>query len=88
MNDLNGHEVNSVTIGKGPSLTINIDPDVDVYVMAPTLIWVTPYKFLGTDFAALIVPTFANSSPKLRPTKPDPPTSKMVWPRSVSMRST
>ncbi|MBI5507054.1 MAG: transporter [Deltaproteobacteria bacterium] len=64
LNDRHGDEVRSVTIGSGtgPGLTLGIDPDVDVYVLAPALVWVTPYEILGARYAALIVPTFANSS--------------------------
>jgi hypothetical protein len=35
---------------------------VDVYVLAPTLIWVSPWKILGAKYGAYISPTFSNSS--------------------------
>ena len=62
VNDANGHEVNSVTIGHDPGLTVGIKPDIDVYVLAPALIWVTPWEILGARYAAFILPTFANAS--------------------------
>src|SRR5690606_18787572 len=64
VNDLNGREVDSITIrpGPGPGLTLDIDPDVDVYVLAPAFIWVSPWKVLGARYAAFVSPTFGNSS--------------------------
>jgi len=65
VNDLNGNERNSVTIGgngPGPGLTLAVNPDVDVYVLAPAFIWVTGYKFLGADVAAFVAANFATAS--------------------------
>ncbi len=64
LNDLNGNEMDSITIkpGPGPGLNINIQPDVDVYLLAPAILWVTPWKILGAQYAALFTPTFGNSS--------------------------
>lgn len=64
LNDRNGNQVNSITInpGPGPGLTLNIQPDVDVYAIAPTLVWVTPYKPLGARFGMMIVTQFATAS--------------------------
>lgn len=65
VNDLNGNEVKSVTIGgnlPGPGLTLTIDPDVDIYLLAPAFIWSTEYKFLGANVAAYIAPNFATAS--------------------------
>jgi len=61
LNDRNGHEVDSVTIGPAGGVTIGVEPDVDVYVLAPVLMWVTPYEILGARYAAFITPTFANA---------------------------
>jgi hypothetical protein len=63
LNDGDGDEVNSVTLNPlgGPGVTLDVDVDVDVYVLAPTLIWVSPWKMLGAKYGAYITPTFANS---------------------------
>lgn len=64
VNDANGREVDSVTIqrGPGPGLTIDIQPDVDVYMLVPAIIWVSPFEFLGANYAAFVAPVFGNSS--------------------------
>jgi hypothetical protein len=64
LNDGSGNEVNSITINprRGPGVTLDVDVDLDIYVLAPTLIWVSPWKLLGAKYGAFITPTFANSS--------------------------
>lgn len=64
LNDRNGNQVKSVTInpGGGPGVTLGVDVSVDMYVLAPTLIYVTDIKPLGIKYGALITPTFANAS--------------------------
>jgi hypothetical protein len=64
VNDANGNEKSTVTIdrGAGPGLTLDIDPDVDVYALAPALMWVSEWKVLGATWAALLLPVFGNSS--------------------------
>jgi hypothetical protein len=64
VNDANGNERDTVTIrpGAGPGLTLDIDPDVDIYALAPALIWVSDWKLLGASYAALVLPTFGNAS--------------------------
>jgi hypothetical protein len=64
LNDRNGDEINSITInpGPGPGVTLGVDVDVDVYALAPTLIWVSPWKLLGAKYGAYIAPSFANTS--------------------------
>jgi hypothetical protein len=64
LNDRNGNEINSVTLNPrgGPGVTLNVDVDVDVYALAPTLIWVSPWKLLGAKYGALILPSFTNMS--------------------------
>jgi hypothetical protein len=64
LNDSDGDEIDSVIINPrgGPGVTLDVDVDVDVYVLAPTLIWVSPWKILGAKYGAYITPTFANSS--------------------------
>lgn len=64
LNDANGDEIDSVTInpGPGPGVTLDVDVDVDVYAVAPTLIWVSPWKLLGAKFGAYISPSFSDTS--------------------------
>src|SRR5215831_2035491 len=63
-NDANGNSINSVRInpGPGPGVTLNVNPKLDMYALAPTLIWITPWNFCGIKYGAYIAPTFANSS--------------------------
>ena len=64
LNDAHGNEVDTVTInpGPGPGVTLDLDVDVDVYVLAPTLIWVSPWQILGAKYAAYISVPFGNTS--------------------------
>jgi hypothetical protein len=60
LNDGNGDEVNSVTINprRGPGVTLGVEVDLDIYVLAPAFLWVSPWKIAGAKYGA----TFANSS--------------------------
>jgi hypothetical protein len=64
LNDSGGNHVNSVTIkpGPGPGVTLGVNMDVDVYAVAPTFIWVSPWKILGAKYGAYISPSFGNTS--------------------------
>lgn len=65
INDVHGNNRDSVTIDpRGPlgPVTIDVDLDIDLYVLAPALIWVSDWKILGAKFGAYILPTFANAS--------------------------
>lgn len=64
LNDRNGDKISSVTIspGNGPGVTLGVDVDVNMYVLAPSFIYVTDVKPLGIKYGALISPTFANAS--------------------------
>ncbi len=62
LNDRNGNKVDSVTIGPGPGVTLDIDVDVDIYVVAPSLIWVSPWTIAGARYGAFISPSFSTSS--------------------------
>ena len=64
LNDRNGDEITAVTINPlgGPGVTLRVDVDVDVYALAPTLIWVSPWTLFGAKYGAYIAPTFANTS--------------------------
>jgi hypothetical protein len=67
LNDRHGNEVESVTLPANrqpgrPSVTLRLNLDVDLYAVAPTLMWVSNWKPLGARYAAYVVPTFANTS--------------------------
>lgn len=59
-NDQNGNRVSSTTLpgGSGSPVSVNLD----MYVLAPAFIWVSPWKILGAKYGLDVVPTFANSS--------------------------
>ena len=63
-NDQNGNKISSITInpGPGPGINVPVDVNLDMYVFAPTFIWVSPWEILGAKYAAFITPTFANAS--------------------------
>jgi hypothetical protein len=63
-NDNNGNQASSVNIGPGPGQgrDFDINVDLNMYVLAPALTWVSPWKILGAKYGAYIVPTFANAS--------------------------
>ncbi len=42
--------------------TLRLDVDLDLYAMAPTLMWVADWTLLGVRYGAYIAPTFANTS--------------------------
>jgi hypothetical protein len=64
LNDKNGNQIKSVNInpGPGPGVTVNVNPSLDLYALAPTLIWISPWNLGGLKYGAVITPTFANSS--------------------------
>jgi hypothetical protein len=64
LNDGDGDAVHSVTLTPrgGRGVTLAVDVDVGIYVLAPTLIWVSPWTLLGAKYGAFISPTFATSS--------------------------
>ncbi len=64
VNDADGNEMNSISIkpGPGPGTTLDLNVDVNVYAIAPTFIWVSPYKLLGAKYGAYISPSFSNTS--------------------------
>lgn len=65
LNDSHGNKVKSVTInppGGGGPVTVGVDVNVDMYVLAPTLIYSTELETLGLRYGALITPTFANAN--------------------------
>ena len=63
LNDANGNQINSVTITsrRGQSRTLNLGVDIDMYMVAPALAWVSPWKILGAKYGALILLPFLNT---------------------------
>ena len=41
---------------------MTVDPDIDVFALAPTFIWVSPWQVLGARYGAYIAPSFADGS--------------------------
>src|SRR5262245_19356510 len=65
LNDSHGDKITSVTIDPpsgGAGVPVDVNVNVDMYVIAPSLVWVTDIKPLGIKFGALISPTFANAN--------------------------
>ena len=60
LHDADGDEVSALTLPRGG--TINVDVDADIYVFAPTFMWVSDWEILGARYAAYAIPTFGNSS--------------------------
>ena len=59
LKDKNGNSINSIPVGPG---TINLDVDVDSWVVAPTWVYVTEKKILGADYAFLVSQPFGNTA--------------------------
>jgi hypothetical protein len=49
----NGDKVKS--INEGP-VTLNVETDLDVFVVAPNFVWVSPWKILGARYGAFMTP--------------------------------
>lgn len=64
LNDTNGKEIDSVTIrpGPGPGVTLDLDLDVDAYALAPTVIWVSPWRLLGGKYGGYISASVSDTS--------------------------
>ena len=62
LNNANGDAINSVIIRPGTGTKVGINVDVNLYALAPTLIWVTNIEPLGIKYGALISPTFVNAN--------------------------
>ncbi len=60
----NGDEVRTLsrTGPLGTTRTVTVDPDIDVYALVPTFVWVSPWQVLGARYAAYIAPPFADNS--------------------------
>ena len=67
LNGKNGNEIDDVAIippGGGPGTTLDLDVNLDLYVVSPTAIWVPDWKPLGARCGMLVAPTFASASPE------------------------
>lgn len=67
LTDRHGDARTSVTLPRNrprgrSGLRLQLDVDVDLYAMAPTLMWVSQWSLLGVRYGAYVVPTFANTS--------------------------
>lgn len=64
INDRHGNEADSLDInpGPGPALTVDVSLDVDLYALAPAVMWVSKWRILGAKYAAYVAPTFSNTS--------------------------
>lgn len=59
LKDKNGNSIDSIT--NGP-VTINVDVDVDSWVIVPTYVHVTEKKILGADYGFLVSQPFGNTA--------------------------
>ncbi len=63
LKDSDGDEVGSLSrTGPLGTTTITVEPELDVFALVPTFIWVSPFKVLGARYGAFIAPTFADGS--------------------------
>jgi hypothetical protein len=65
LNNANGNPVNSITITgpNGRSVTLNVGVNLNVYALAPMIIWVPKMdKILGARYGAFVSPSFTNAS--------------------------
>lgn len=56
----NGHKTDSVKLPNGNKVDVNVD--VDLFVVAPAFIWIAPWDVFGGHYGAYIIPTFSNTS--------------------------
>src|SRR5512137_3158501 len=59
-NDQNGNKVSSTTRPDGSASPVSVN--LNMYVLAPAFIWVSPWNVLGAKYGAYVAPTFANAS--------------------------
>jgi len=57
--DRHGRSVESVAAGPA---TIDIDADLDLFVVVPMFAWVSPWEILGARWGAYVAPVFGNTS--------------------------
>lgn len=63
LNNRNGDEVGSLTVS-GPlgTTTLSVDPDLDMFLVAPAFLWVSPWHVLGARYGAFASTPFADNS--------------------------
>lgn len=63
VNDSDGEEIEQITIGIPPqSATLDLDVDLDLYVVSPGVMWASNWKILGATYGAYAMVPFANTS--------------------------
>jgi hypothetical protein len=64
LNDRDNDEIRSVHVGgSGPlGRDVKVEVDLDLYALAPTVVWVSDWKVLGARYGAFLSPTFTNAS--------------------------
>jgi hypothetical protein len=59
LTDNSGNSVRQILVGNTP---VNVYLDVKMYALAPMLLWVPRWNFLGGHYSAYISPTFSNAN--------------------------
>ena len=59
LTDNNGIKINQVFVGNIPA---NLNLEVKLYALAPMLLWVSDWNFLGARYSAYIAPAFSNAN--------------------------
>jgi len=64
LNDKNGDKVSSVTVnpGGGPGVTLGVEVDINMYVIAPSIVFVTETGAFDIKYGILVSPNFASAS--------------------------
>lgn len=57
--DRHGHSLNKVAVGP---IDVSIDVDLDIFVIVPMCVWISPWKIAGARWGAYIAPAFGNTS--------------------------
>jgi hypothetical protein len=55
-----GESVNTIPLRNGGTATVDVN--VNLFVLAPTFLWISNWEILGAHYGAYIIPTFGNSS--------------------------
>ncbi len=64
LKDADGNTISSITITGpgGQSASVNLKVNVNLYALAPAVIWVPKKKILGAKYGVMLSPSFANAS--------------------------
>jgi len=57
--DRRGRSLSSLPAGPG---SVDIDFDLDIFMVVPMLVWISPGEILGARYGAYVAPSFGNSS--------------------------